>query len=387
MWDKAVIATLVWFVVIYKFRAVWRDGRWRTGSVTFYFWLFCLFMAIGLTLMVWPVYLAFDSLVGLPNFGWLVTYVAVALAIYYISAGCYLVLEQPQPRFMLLSLLATLIILVVVYAMSIVALPVKPDHTIPETLSELIFMETLYVYVAALCAIPLATFTRLFRREQIVSARLRWLVAILASFFSFAVVTLKIVLTLLAFENPLTPALAIIFPMITAGVAAIGVLIMLAFMPNSLYLAFAWPVEFASKLIAWHELRMLQQWLDPLYPPVINSSPSLPAVLRDLDFHLYRVVIAILDAKKTLAGYANATGGLTIQPALITHTAGRTPGAWDEQQLQRARVLHRELQKVDDDQEFLQLVRAYQQVTRRMRRPTSTSLFGGGSSIDVAYQG
>lgn len=386
MWDKAVIATLAWFIAIYKFGAMRRDGQWRTGSVTFYFWAFSLFTAIGLTLMVWPVYLAFDRLVGLPNIGWLVIYVAFSLAIYCMSAGCYLVLKQSQPRLMPWSLILTLAVLFVVYTVGIATLPEKPDHTIPEVLSEVIFMETLYVYVAVLCAIPTVTFARLCWREQIVSARLRWLVGILASFFSFVVVTMKIALTLLAFQNPATPALAILYPLITAGVVAVGILIPLAFLPNNLYQALARPFEFLGKALAWYELKSLQNRLDPLCPPVVEDGPELKASLKNLDFYLYRVVIAILDAKKTLAGYADITNDLAVMPATMAHMTGRVPPEWDERKLQQARLLHGELQKVDDAQEFSQLVKSYQKVSRVMRWKTWANLSRGGASIDIAYQ-
>lgn len=386
MWDKAVIAALAWFIAIYKFDAMRRDGQWRTGSVTYYFWAFSLFTAIGLTLMVWPVYIAFDRLVGLPNIGWLITYVAFCLAIYCISTGCFLVLGQPQPRLMPWNLMLTLAILFVVYTLGIATLPEKPDHTIPETLSEVIFMETMYMYVAALCAIPAVTFTQLFWREQIISARLRWMVGILASFFSFVVVTIKFVLTLLVFQNPVTPALAILYPLITAGVVAVGILIPLAFLPNNLYQGMARPFEFLSKALSWYELKTLQNQLDPFYPPIIDDNPSLRASLKNLDFHLYRVVIAILDAKKTLDGYARITNDLTVMPVRIAHMAGRVSPEWDKRKLQRAQLLHSELQEVDDKQEFSQLVKSYQKVSRRVRWKMWVNLSRGGSSIDFAYQ-
>ncbi len=386
MWDKAVIAALAWFIAVYKFSAMRQDGQWRTGSVTFYFWAFSLFTAIGLTLMIWPVYLAFDRLTGLPNLGWLVTYAAFSLAIYYISLGCYLVLRQTRPRLMPWSLLLTLVVLFAIYALGIVALPEKPDHTVPETLSEVIFMETIYFYMAVLCAIPIVTFAGLYRHETFVSARLRWLVGLAAALVSTVVLVIKIALTLLAFQNPATPAFAILYPLITVGVVVVGILCPLAFLPNNLYKAMAQPFEFLGKTLALYELKTLQSRLDTLCPPVIDDSPDLKASLKNLDFHLYRVVIAVLDAKKTLAGYAGITNDLAVLPATMAHMAGTVPPEWDEKKLQQARLLHSELQKVDDNQEFSRLVKSYQKVSRVIRWKMWVNLSRGGASIDIAYQ-
>jgi hypothetical protein len=386
MWDKAVIATLAWFIAIYKFGAMRRDGQWRTGSVTFYFWTFSLCTAIGLTLMSWPMYLAFDRLVGLPNLGWLVTYVAFSLAIYYMSSGCYLVLKQTRPHFMRWSLLLTLVILFAVYALGIVALPEKPDHTVPETLVEVIFMETMYIYMAVLCAIPMITFAGLYRHEAFVSARIRWLVGLATALISTFVLVMKIALTLLAFWDPVTPALAVLYPLISIGVVAVGILFPFSFLPNNLYQTMARPFEFLGKTLAWYELKSLQNRLDPLCPPVVDDSPELKASLKNLDFYLYRVVIAILDAKKTLAGYADITNDLAVMPATMAHMTGIVLPEWDERKLQQARLLHGELQKVDDSQEFSRLVKSYQKVSRVMRWKTWANLSRGGASIDIAYQ-
>ena len=386
MWYKAIIAGLAWFIAVYKFGAMRQDGQWRTGSVPFYFWAFSLFTAIGLTFMIWPVYLVFDRLAGLPNLGWLVTYGAFSLAIYCISSGCYLVLRQTRPRLMPWSLLLALLVLFAVYALSIVALPEKPDHTIPETLSEVIFMETLYFYMAVLCAVPMVTFAGLFRHETFVSARLRWLVGLAASLVSTMVLVMKISLTLLAFQNPATPALAILYPLITIGVIAVGILIPLAFLPNNLYQAMARPFEFLGKMLALYELKVLQSRLDTLCPPVIDDSPGLRDALKNLDFHLYRVVIAILDAKKTLTGYADITNDLAVLPTTIAHVAGRVPPKWDERKLPQARLLHGELQLVDDNQAFWRLIKSYQKVSRVVRWKMWVNLSRGGTSIDIAYQ-
>jgi hypothetical protein len=381
MWDKVFIAVLVWGITVYKFGAMWRDGQWRSGSVTFYFWSFSLFTAIGVTLLIWPVYLAFDHFWGLTNLAWLIKYMAFCLAIYYMASGCYLAIKQNKPPLMTWSLLLTLAILISVYVWGISTLPEKPDHTIPETWVEVLFMQTMYVYMAILCAIPFTTFVRLYRHEEVVSTRLRWFVGVAASVAATTVLLLKIILTLLAFQNPATAALNILQPLITIGFVSAGLLCVLAFLPNRAYRVITCPYEFLDKTMALHDLRALQKRLNALCPPVIDDRPNFLASTKNPDFHLYRVLIAILDAKKMLAGCV----ALAPDTAVLSQQ-GRMPLEWNEMQWQQAQFLYRELEKVDDTQDYPHLVKAYQQVGRSIRWKMRSHSLHGDTSIDIAYQ-
>jgi hypothetical protein len=296
------------------------------------------------------------------------------------ASGCYLAIRQTRPRLMNWSLLLTLAILVIIYSWGIITLPEKPDP-IPETWLEVLFMQTMYVYMAILCGIPLATFVRLYQHEEVVSTRLRWLVGVAASIVATVVLLLKISLTVLSFNNPATAALDILYPLITVGFVSAGVLCVLAFLPNKAYRAIVCPYEFLDKTMALHDLRALQKRLNALCPPVIDDRPNFFTSTKNPDFHLYRVLIAILDAKKTLAGCV----ALAPDTAVLSQP-GRMPLEWNEMQWQQAQFLYRELEKVDDTQDYPHLVKAYQQVGRSIwwkKRPGSLH---GDTSIDIAYQ-
>jgi hypothetical protein len=366
-WQLAGIAGLVWFVVIYKFKAMWRHKWRRSDSITFHFWAFAFFTGVGLFFMIEPIYLAFDYLVGWPNLAWLILYVAFSLAIYFIASSCYLVLRQAQPRIMPWSLGLTLLFLAVVYATGIVTLPEKPDHTIPETVSEVVFMQTLYVYISVLSAVPMVTYLRLLRQEEILSARLRWMIATAATLAATTAMILKVILTFLGYENAATPALNLIYPWIGVSVLFVGILIPVAFLPNRLYIAAARPLEYLVKAKTLHELKALKVYLDRFCPPVINDAAGWQVLLKNPDFHLYRTVIGILDAKQTLAGYARITGELAMAPAEVADHCGKAPREWDLQALRQAQLLHRILQTVDDHAEFSELVRAYCRVGKAVR--------------------
>jgi hypothetical protein len=364
MWDKAIVAGLAWFITIYKFNAMRRDGQWRTGSVTFYYWLFSLSFAIAFTFMFWPVARGLDWLTGLPNLSWLMTYLAFVFAGYCNNAACYLLLKLPRSPILFWSYWATMLALIAIYILGVVVLPQKLDHTVPEYWAELLFMETLYLYVAIFCFIPLFTFSRLFWSEQIVSARLRWFVGIVSSLTAAAVVTCKIVLTVVAFRNPETTAVAMVAPFMTVGVIVVGVFFPLGFVPNRWYQTAARPLEFVGKGLALIELQLLRHRLDELCPPVLEQRRSWREMVGDLDFYLYRAMIAIVDAKQTLAGYASITNDLTIQPVLVAYKAGKIPPEWSADMLHQAQWLHHTLQKVEDGEEYTHLIQAYRRISR-----------------------
>lgn len=362
MWDKVVIALLLWGVTVYKFGAMWRDGQWRDGSVTFYFWSFSFFTAIGITLLVGPIYTAVNTFWSVANLAWLIKYVAFCLAIYYMASGCYLALKQQKPRPMSWSLAITLTILIGLYIVGISTLPEKAEHTIPETWLEMLFMQTMYVYMLTLCIIPFVTFVRLFRQEEIVATQLRWAVGVTASLLATVVLSLKITLTFLAFTNPTTGALPVLQPIININFIAAGLLCPLAFLPNRFYIAVAQPYLFLGQVKALHDLSWLQKQLDSLCPPVINTPLDFRTKTQNPDFYLYRSLIAILDAKRMLDSYHLLRNEKTTPISSLGNAARK----WDEQQWQLAGLLQRELAHVDDEQAYGQLIQAYQQVGWRV---------------------
>lgn len=362
VWVETSIAVLAWSIAVYKFGAVWRDRQWRGGSIPFYFWGFSFCVAVGMTFMIEDVYLAFDRVVGATNLAWLVAYVAFTLAIYSITSGCFVVLEAPRPRLIPYGLLLTLAILIIVYPVGIATLPEKPDHTIPTSLIEFAFMQTVYLYVAALCLIPIATFSRLYRQETVLSAKLRWIVALGTTISSGLVAALKVILTVLVYRDTATPVLSVVYPMINAVLISASVLWPVAFLPNSSYLLLARPIEFLDKVRALRDLQVLQKKLNHLCPPVIRDTPDLRASLDNLDFHLYRAIIGILDAKKALAGFSGADEDQLL--ALTLRTIQPDLPEWNQQDRQLAQSLYAMLQTVNDHVAFQELVHAYRRVGR-----------------------
>ncbi len=366
------IPILAFLVAIYKFKAVWRDGRWNTDSLAFNFWMFSLCVAVSMSFLIESFYLIFDAWIGVTNLGWLITYITMALAFYYISSGCYVVYNRPKPRAMSVVLIITLLIMVVLYPIGIITLPEKADHTLPETFLEFLFMQTMYLYVASFCLIPGYTFLNLYRIETVIASRLRLGVALTTIFMACIAATLKVGITIWVYIDPNTPVLQTVSSLVGSTIGLGGILWPLAFLPNHVFIFLSRPFVFLGKLRALKELKSLQNQLNHICEPVIADHVNLVEYLRNLDFHLYRTLIGILDGKSILFILAQKTAGLDqfpfVNPGILFRANQKSPEYWDEQDWQQARRLHHTLQSVNDCLEFPELVKAYVYAGRVLRQ-------------------
>jgi len=368
------VAAAAWLVTIYKLGTFRRQRRRSVSPVSSHFWGFSFCIAVGMTFMIEEFYQAFDRLAGIPNLAWLIIYVSFVSAIYFIVSGCYEVLKIPRPRLLPYSLLIALMLLIVTYPSGIVTLPEKPDHTIPGTLAEFIFMQVMYVYVGILSLVPFATFLSFYRQETVLSAKLRWVVVMVTTILSSVAGMLKVILTILVFWNPTTTMLAIIYPLIGIALVCTGVLWPMAFLPNRTYLFLARPIEFWDKMRTLRELQALRKDLNRLCPPIIDDKPGWRDSLKDLDFYLYRAVIGILDSKEMLTGLLAPVNAAAdkVEPAVTfkssdvaaSRSESNRASVLTQQDKQRAQFLYRTLQAVDDRASFAELVSAYRRVGR-----------------------
>lgn len=366
------IPLLAVFVALYKFKAVWRDGQWNTTSVVFDFWMFSICVAVSMSFLIEEVYLRFDLWVGMPNLGWLIAYVAMAFAFYFIACGCYVVYNQLRPSIMPLTLAITLFMLILLYGVGIATIPEKPDHLIPKTFVEMLFMQTMYLYIAGFCLIPGSTFLTLYRNERVIPARLRLGIALLTTSMGSVASTLKIVVTFWVYLSPTTPVLPVAASIIGSVIGLGGLLWPLVFLPNGAYVFLSRPFVFLNKLKALRELRALQSHLNTFCSSVITDRSNWIEYLRNPDFHLYRAVIGILDAKNTLAilvekGTRPKEFPMT-SPNILFRLNQKSIEGWGTNTWEKVRLLHQALQTVDDHLEFPVLIESYQDVGQKVNR-------------------
>jgi len=411
------IAAVAWAVTVFKFNAVHREWRGDRDRRVLSSWAFALFFSLCMTFQVDAVYVTVDTLVGVNNLSWLLAYLCLILAIYFVCTGCCIAMKVDPPRWALPYLAVTAGLLVIIFPFGVATTPEWADHTVPRSVPEFLFMELLYTYAIIMGVIPALAFARFQRNEGTLPTRLRTSVILLAAILAITFFVVKVVASLLGLLVPSLPLVLYLMGLSRLLMAASGLLWTLTFAPNRLYLALARPFMFHEKVLALRDLRSLQARLNHLCPPVVPDQPTWWDQLRSLDFYIYQTVIGILDGRKmlasrleqldrpVLAGGPGRSQGARVCPELAgrspsnrgrsegeqrgAESAGRLarshvqmfnlqrvngqyistspplPG-WDGPTVEEAIRLHWALQSVPEPQDFDGLVAAYRDLSRRL---------------------
>lgn len=363
--------------VIYKIAAVlsWGTFLWviyrarETNETTLQTWGFVAFFGGAVTAQIEPIYMAIGHIFGVNNLAWLMSYCLGATSTYLIINALHSGLKiKEEPIIIRRILYGTLLVLLLVFP-AIAHLPNTSDHTTPTTTAEIVFMLALYLYGGYTCLSISHTFFKLQQQDSVLYCRLRWLIIVAAGFFGSVFFTTRILYITIVF---LQPALA--FHPVVAGIQLLSRIALFSclewvffFLPTPVFQRLARPVETADKLLALQELNAVQKRVTALCSPVapVILNQSWQEKLQNLDFHLFRAVIVILDGKKVLADYF-ADEAETVALSNISGTACRsTQLTWDNM---RARRLYQILSTVPDNTGYHDLVAAYRQVGRLYRK-------------------
>ncbi len=363
--------------VIYKIGAVlsWGTFLWiiyrarTTSETTLQTWGFVAFFGGAVTVQIEPVYTAISRIFGVNNLAWLMSYCLGAVATYLTISALHGGLKiKEEPVIIRRILHVTLLALLLIFP-AIARMPNKPDHTNPTTVAEILFMLALYVYGGCACLSISRTFFKLQRQDSVLHCRLRWLVIVATAFSGSMFFIGRVPYVIIVFLHPdlaLHPAVAGIQQLSRAAFfSCLGWVFF--FLPTPVFQKLARPIEAADKLLALRELTAVQERVAALCPPVapVILNQSWRERLQNLDFHLFRAVITILDGKKVLADhFANEAGAVALSqiPGIARRSTQLT---WNDDQ---ARRLHQTLSAVPDNASYRDLVAAYRRVGRLYRK-------------------
>ncbi|MCB9444051.1 MAG: hypothetical protein H6669_07425 [Ardenticatenaceae bacterium] len=363
--------------VIYKIAAVlsWGTFLWiiyrarETNETTLQTWGFVAFFGGAVTVQIEPIYTTTGRIFGVNNLAWLLSYCLGAAATYLTINALHGGLKiKEEPVIMRRILYGTLLVLLLIFP-AIARLPNTPDHTNPTTVAEIVFMLVLYLYGASACLSIAHTFFKLQQQDSILYSRLRWMIIVAAGIFGSGFFIARIPYVIIVFLHPalaLHPAVAAI--QLLSRISFFSCLVwVFFFLPTPVFQRLARPVETADKLLALRELNVVQKRVAALCPPVapVILNQSWRERLQNLDFHLFRAVIAILDGKKVLADHF-ANGNEAMVPSPIPGTASRS--AQLTRHNEQARRLYQTLDTVPDNTGYRDLVSAYRQVGRLYRK-------------------
>jgi hypothetical protein len=335
------LAGTAWVLTLLKLRALRRNGHDRRLLAL---WLSFLCFSLTMTFQADPVYFALDRLVRVHNLAWLLSYLSLALAIYFLCVSCCRAMQVHPPRWMPVCLFAAAALLVGLFPFGAATAPARNDHSIPQNGIELAFMAVLYTYGIAMSIVPAWVLIPAARRKDALHVRLRTFVAAMAAVAIVSLLAAKLVVAVLGFSELLAPSPSqhlITLPRLLLATA--GLFPCLSLAPNRFYLALAEPLVFGAKMRRLHCLERLRSRLDRFCPRLAQAPVHRWQRLTNPDLYLYQALIGILDARKMLGAWL----------------AGERDTDWDEPSREEAAALYGALRSVACSQDYDGLVAAY----------------------------
>lgn len=375
-----VMATAPWVYVVSRAKVPWTFAAERiTGArrkgvdwPAFSTWLFAVLLGVGLTFRLVPLRAAFDGWVGLPNLGWLLSFLAESTAVYVAACGCRAIPRLPIPRWLHVYMALTLVVFVIIYVTNIAAGVERLEYTTATTPFELVFMCAKYVCLAIMTFFIGTAFLRLCRGEQNKLTRVR--LGLLSGSALMGVIygSARTTFVLLAYFYPACPILGGLRILEKGSQVALALMWPLSTMLSNKTHLFLRPFERLQKSATLKDLRVIQTELSRLGLLTTWDERALPR-RRSLDLQLYQALISILDGKRLLlaqlrageAGDGKAWDDAVTERARSLQSA---EGDWNDAVAGRARLLRRLFDTVDDSLQYFDLVAAYRDVGKTMRK-------------------
>lgn len=272
---------------------------------------FIALIALSVIFALDVVYYFVSDLFGIPNLAWLLSYLCLVIAVHYIAKTCWELFEMSLPRSITWFSCLSALFLTAVFTIAIAPTPDWPDHDIPRTAGDAIFMTWLYLHVGIFIIILMyrAYLSRLTAvRENNLPAR-----HLIDSYLISAAVVclgflLKAFVTVTAYLSFLPTDQQLILVELSRLLMVFGGITWLAgfFSPHSVLIDLS---QITTRVTKWQQLyalRKLENELHQFVPPAMSN----PAVLlrqswfdevKDPDFYLHHVLVSILDAYKQLS--------------------------------------------------------------------------------------
>lgn len=289
------VAIFAWFVILEKTRKLYKKGHLFTHTSSFYYLIMSFFIALTMTFQIDTAYLTMSQITEIPNIAWLLANSSLILTVYFSSAGSLLAVGKPVPLpFKYLTVLSILI-LWAIFPVGIMVIPDKPEHIIPESFLEYLFMMVFYVHVFAVGCFMSFAYYQIYREEAIKVTKLRWLMYIIVMFAVILCMFSRGLSTTIAWFDPTSLFIEglhylTLSTFILAGVAwFISYFLQRAFIDG--------PAYFANRKTL-SNLKRLHDYLRQFHRPIVSTIPSLTLIWGNFEFYIYCSTIGIIDAKE-----------------------------------------------------------------------------------------
>lgn len=293
---------VLWIIVISRFGVIRRHRNSPTvGDTASRIWLITVWLGVSLAFQVEVVQIGWGQVTGINNLGWYTAYLCGSIAFYHLSELARISLGwisyRSAPAFV-----SVLIGLSFLYWIWMRPLPEWPMRS-PRIWAESIFLFLYFGYATFSGSLGTISIIQSFRDYETPSLKARSGFAIATAFVALSCFVFKMVYAVAAYFWP-----DAIFTLRINQAAAIAMVVavfgfMILFVPHHFVVRTMKLFQALRNLWTLHELRYLQNRLLVLCPPIVWEEPSWWEQLRNLDLHLFRRVISIMDSHRMLSGF------------------------------------------------------------------------------------
>lgn len=356
-----IAVVFLWIVVFARFGVIWRHRNSHTpGDTAARIWLIAIWMGTSLSFQIDDIQSWLGNVTGINNVGWYLAYLFGAFSFYHLSELSRLSLGWDSYR----SLPPLVIVLVGLSALYWNWIRLMPEWTqrSPRIWQESIFLILYFGYATLSGSLGLISIVQSYRHYQVPSLQLRSGFAVVTATVALSCFIFKIIYAVIAFYLPDSTITLRINQAATIAMALSVLGFMLLFVPHRFVLRLMTAYEFLQKARRLYELRLLQQRLLILCPPIVWEEPSWWDQLRDIDLYLFRRVVSIMDSHRMLSGFL-ASAPPRAESMIVWQ--GEEPIVWKPYQFEEAKRLHA-LLTVPPDIDLDALQSHYQRVGRQL---------------------
>lgn len=334
----ASLAVFVWLI---------RKTRLRATSKAI---AFAALFALTVFVRFENVYNTVTDITNVNNLAWFISYTSAVIAMYLVISGGYTSINVESPQFLPKIFAITIATLSAAFFF-IAQQPHKIDHSIPETSAELIFMLTAYTYGFLTVSIYLVNIYWVQKKESLLDLRLRWSIVIFSSLAGiFFFVNRAIYLGIGTIEPTVYPRMHT-FKAYGDFAFSLSAVWVLFFLPRRLFLYLARFLKFCHKLLLLKSLLFVQGHVARFCKTIVPAiEEPWHDKLRNLDLHMYRALMVLLEGK------------LALSDSLGGYEGYMTP-YWQEE---KAQLLYELLCKVDDEADLDHLFKQYSRLSFKL---------------------
>lgn len=349
-------------VAFWKTKKLHKTTDWeRRNNVIIRTWLFCIFIFATAIVAQDESYVVMSRITGINNISWLLVYLFTSLAIYMISGGLDIILYEKTSKWSHIFIGVELVLLFTLFFTGISSSPLAIYHESAADLHELLFMEVAYAYITVMCVYAVYQFSQLIESGREFTTRVRWSVSAVSPIFASLFFAGRLIYVPLVYIYPSLEHEAI-HAFIGNTFVVASVTWPIFYLPNRLFELLGKPILFLNDLMTFYDLNYLQREMDKICPRIVQDQETWLKKLAQLDMHIYRSIIGILDGKQVLGSYINQQP----EPELILIGNNRLLNGRYTPQTQHP--IYTALNQADDTADYPQLIEQYRAIAKAYRR-------------------